>query len=244
MTERIGSTDESDAAGFVLAGGQSSRMGRDKALSPFAGRPLIAHALSTLREAGLSAAIAGVPADGWLEEPGSGGRIAGSVSPARAPLAAYAPVVDDSEPGLGPLSGICAALAATSTRFAVFLPVDLPLLPPSLIAILLHHARITGNAVTVPSVNGFIQTFPAVLERSALSALHNELHSGQRGCFSAFRAAADGLGQPIASLAVELLAQSGQVSHPFGLPPFRWFLNVNTPQDLRRAEELIARAIA
>jgi molybdopterin-guanine dinucleotide biosynthesis protein A len=226
MTERIGSTDESDAAGFVLAGGQSSRMGRDKALLPFAGEPLIAHAVSTLREAGLSASIAG------------------AAPSAHASLAAYAPVVDDSEPGLGPLAGICAAMAATSTRFAVFLPVDLPLLPPSLIATLLHHARITGHAVTVPSVNGFIQTFPAVLERSALPALHNELHSGQRGCFSAFRAAADGLGQPIASLAVELLAQSGQVSHPFGLPPFRWFLNVNTPYDLRRAQELIARAIA
>jgi molybdopterin-guanine dinucleotide biosynthesis protein A len=93
-------------------------------------------------------------------------------------------------------------------------------------------------------MNGFIQTFPAVLERSALPELQNELHSGQRGCFSAFRAAADGLGQPIAGLDVELLAQTGQNSHPLGLPPVRWFHNVNTPQDLRRAEGLIAHAIA
>jgi molybdopterin-guanine dinucleotide biosynthesis protein A len=215
-----------DAAGFVLAGGQSSRMGRDKALSPFAGEPLIARAVSTLREAGLPIAIAG------------------AASSARVSLAAYASVVDDSEPGLGPLSGICAAMAATSARFAVFLPVDLPLLPSSLIASLLHHARITGHAVTVPSVNGFIQTFPAVLERSALPALQNELHFGQRGCFSGFRAAADGLGQPIAGLAVELLAQSGQLSHPLGLPPIRWFLNVNTLQDLHRAEALWSHAVA
>ncbi len=39
-----------DASGFVLAGGQSSRMGRDKALLTFAGQPLIAHALAILRE--------------------------------------------------------------------------------------------------------------------------------------------------------------------------------------------------
>jgi molybdopterin-guanine dinucleotide biosynthesis protein A len=135
-------------------------------------------------------------------------------------------------------------MAGTSARFAVFLPVDLPLLPPSLIAYLLHHARITGHAITVPSMNGFIQTFPAVLERSALPELQNELHSGQRGCLSAFRAAADGLSQPIAGLDVELLAQSGQISHPLGLPPVRWFLNVNAVQDLHRAEALWSHAIA
>jgi len=215
-----------DAAGFVLAGGQSRRMGSDKALLPFAGEPLIARAVRTLHEAGLPASIAG------------------AASSARAPLAAYAPLVDDSEPGLGPLAGICAALAATSARFAVFLPVDLPLLPPSLIGYLLRHAQITGHAVTVPSVNGFMQTFPAVVDRATLPALQTELRATQRGCFSAFRAAADGLDQPVASLAVELLAQSGQVSHSLGLPSFRWFLNVNTPQDLQRAEEIVSHAIA
>ncbi len=134
-----------DAAGFVLAGGQSSRMGHDKALLAFAGRPLIDHALATLHEAGLSASIAGANPS------------------VLASLAAFAPVVEDLEPGRGPLAGICAALASTSARYAVFLPVDLPLLPSSLIVYLFHHARITGHAVTVPSVNGFAETFPAVL---------------------------------------------------------------------------------
>lgn len=226
MTERIATTDETDAAGVVLAGGQSSRMGRDKALLLFAGRPLIEHALTKLREAGLPATIAGA-------------------SPAAdSALAAYAPVVRDPQPGLGPLAGICAALGAASARSVIFLPVDLPLLPPSLIVYLLHHARITSRAVTVPSVNGFAQTFPVVLDRSVLPALRTELHSGKRGCFSAFQAAAESFGQPISVAAVELLAQSGQVAHPLGLPPFRWFLNVNTPQDLQRAEALGAHSIA
>jgi molybdenum cofactor guanylyltransferase len=215
-----------DASGFVLAGGQSSRMGRDKALLSFAGRPLSAHALSILREAGLAAAIAGVnpQADGVL--------------------ASFAPIVEDSQPGSGPLGGICAALAAVATRYAVFLPVDLPLLPSSLIAYMLHHAQITGLAVSVPSVNGFSQTFPVVLERSVLTALQNDLHSGQRGCFSAFQAAANGMGQPVASISVELLVQSGQITHPLGLAAAHWFLNMNTPQDLHRAEALMSRVIA
>ena len=104
-----------DAAGFVLAGGRSSRMGADKALVQFAGQPLVAHALEILREAGLSAS------DRW----GSPQRL----------CAAFAPVVEDLDPDLGPLGGICAALASTSAHAGrFFLPVDLPLLPASLVA--------------------------------------------------------------------------------------------------------------
>ncbi len=226
MAERQAATDEIDAAGFVLAGGQSSRMGRDKALLHFAGRELVAHALATLREAGLSGTIAGA------------GPAADSV------FATYAPVVLDQQPGLGPLAGICAALEAAAARYVVFLPIDLPLLPSSLVAYLLHHTRITGRAVTVPSVNGFAQTFPVVLDRSVLPALKMELDSGKRRCFSAFHVAAESVGQPLALVAAELLAQSGQVAHPLGLAPMRWFLNVNAPRDLQRAEALWHHAIA
>jgi molybdopterin-guanine dinucleotide biosynthesis protein A len=134
------------------------------------------------------------------------------------------------------LGGICAALASTSARWAVFLAVDLPLLPASLVAFLLDHAQITGRAVTVSSVNGYAQTFPAVVDRAALPALEIELAAGRGGCFSAFEASAAGLGQPVTVLAVELLVQAGQVAHPDGLPAARWFLNVNAPADLRRAK--------
>jgi molybdopterin-guanine dinucleotide biosynthesis protein A len=213
-------SSEPESAGFVLAGGQSSRMGRDKALLEFAGRPLIAHALAILQKAGLPA------------------KIAGAIPPARASLQAFAPVVEDATPGLGPLSGICAALAATSARHAVFLPVDLPLLPPSLLVFLLRHAQLTGAAVTIPSLSGFMQTFPAVIDRAALPALQGALDSGRYGCYAAFKAAAVALGQPLGSVAVELLAQSGQVSDPRGLPPIRWFLNLNAPDDLACADAL------
>ena len=41
----------SQLAAFVLAGGKSSRMGRDKAALLLNGRTLLQHALATLREA-------------------------------------------------------------------------------------------------------------------------------------------------------------------------------------------------
>jgi len=208
-----------DAAGFVLAGGRSSRMGQDKSLVQLAGQPLVVHALRILREAGMTASLAG----------------------GQPTLAAFAPVVEDSQSDLGPLGGICAALASTLARLAVFLPIDLPLLPASLIAYLLDHARITGESVTVPSVNGFAQTFPAVLDRAALAALESELEAGRGGCFAGFQTAAARLGGPITVLPVEMLAQSGHIAHPQGLPAARWFLNVNTPEGLRLAHQCLGQ---
>ena len=212
-----------DAAGFVLAGGRSSRMGKDKTLVEFAGQPLIVRALGILQQAGLVPSIAG----------------------ARSELAPFAPVVDDLGPnaGQGPLSGICSALAVCLAQHAVFLPVDLPLLPPSLVLYLLFHARVSGSLVTVPSVNGFAQTFPAVVDRTARPVLQARLEGGDRGCFSAFQAVAAKSGRLLSVVPVELLVQAGQVSHSYGLPAALWFLNVNSEKDLARAETLAAEDI-
>ena len=211
-----------DAAGFVLAGGQSTRVGQDKALLSISGEPLITRALATLRHAGLQAFIAGSHAD----------------------LAAFAPVIPDPEPGFGPLAGIAAALSSTRTRWNIFLSVDLPFLPASLLEYLLRRAQLTGSAVTLPSVNCFSQTFPAVLDRAVLPHLKTEFAAGRRGAYSAFLAAASALGQAVSTVPVEFLVQAGHVAHPRRLPAAWWFLNVNTPRDLRRAQVLAARSIA
>jgi molybdopterin-guanine dinucleotide biosynthesis protein A len=189
-------------------------MGQDKAMMLFDGQPLVARALGVFKEAGIPASIAG-----------------GAPS-----LERFAPLVTDSTPGLGPLSGICAALASITATRAAFLPVDMPLLPASLLAFLAERACVTGSAVTVAAVSGFAQTFPVVLERAVVPEFMRRLEAGKRGCFSAFEAAAASLGQTLRAVAAEHLAQSGHVEHPDGLPAYRWFLNVNTPVDLSRAE--------
>jgi molybdopterin-guanine dinucleotide biosynthesis protein A len=216
-----------DAVGFVLAGGQSSRMGEDKALIRFAGRPLVERALEIVREAGLTASIAGARTDSALQV-----------------LEAFAPVVADAGGGRGPLSGICSALESTEVQRAAFLPVDLPLMPSGLVSFLLDHARITGRAVTLASVSGFAESFPAVVGRAALPVLRRELEAGRGGCFAGFQAACAETNQPMTVVAVELAVQTGQVAHPSGLPVARWFLNVNRPEDLRRAEACFTGRIA
>jgi molybdenum cofactor guanylyltransferase len=190
------------AEGFVLAGGRSSRMGRDKALVKLAGKPLVAWALDVLRGAGLAARIAG----------------------ARADLSAFAAVVADEAVDAGPLSGVCSALGAAEAEWAVFLPVDLPLIPPTLISFLTEHARLTGAAVTVASLNGFAQTFPAVVRRDALLVLRAELDAGRLGAFAAFVSAG------VQVVPVEMVP----VQDERGWPAHRWFWNVNTPGELQR----------
>jgi molybdopterin-guanine dinucleotide biosynthesis protein A len=189
-------------------------MGTDKAMVQLNGQPLVAHAIRILRDAGLTASLAG----------------------GNPTLGIFAPLVEDRQPGLGPLSGICNALASTAAHWAVFLPVDLPLLPASLVGCLLQHAGITGAAVTVPSVSGFAQTFPAAVDRAILPNLEAELEFGSGGCFSGFQAAAASRGEAVTVVTVEMLIQAGQLSHPMGLPAAWWFHNVNTLEDLRRAE--------
>lgn len=216
-----GAEDEA-AAGFVLAGGESRRMGRNKALVELAGEPLILRALKILREAGFEPRIAG----------------------ARAELSRFAPVTADANPGRGPLGGVCAALSACQCSRAVFIPVDMPLLPASLIFLLARRAPITEAVVTVASVSGFAQTFPAVVDRGALPGLEDALRQGRAGCYAAFETAALGLGRRIEVVPVEYLAQAGQVIHPEALPPAMWFLNVNSPADLARAEAMAPRPVA
>lgn len=213
--------DES-LTGFVLAGGESRRMRHDKALIKFQGEPLVVHALRILEAASIQARIAG----------------------ARPDLKRFAEIIPDAEPGRGPLSGICAALAATDTQRALFIPVDMPLLPSSLITLMVSRARVTEAPVTLISISGFLQSFPVLLERATFPFLAAALERSCAGCYAAFQAAASGLGRPMDVLSVEHLVQAGQVTHPAGLPSAFWFLNINTEGELRRAEALSGRALA
>ena len=85
-------------SGFVLAGGRSTRMGRDKALLDWHGTPLLNHMVSLLEQATDEVKVVGRDH------------------------------VPDRLPGCGPLSGIETALTITSTENNLIVAVDLPLL--------------------------------------------------------------------------------------------------------------------
>ena len=199
--------------GFVLAGGRSTRMGRDKALLQVGGRPLVEVALDKLRNIGVAAP-----------------RIAG----ARTDLSSHAPVVPDLHPGCGPLSGIESALAASSQPLNLFLPVDMPLLPARFLHWMLLRAEITGALVTVPRINGRPQPLCAVYHRDLLRPITASLLAGNYKVMSVVSAAAgQSQSQTVDLFDTERLASTDPELPGFSpLPLYRWFHNCNRPEDM------------
>lgn len=142
--------------GFILAGGQSSRMGTDKAFLNFGSRTLLERAIAVLRSV-CEVAIVGDPA---------------KFSP-------YGTVLEDLYPGCGPLAGIHTALVHSSAELNLVLAVDLPLVSPDLLAFLFASAASTAALVTVPhSARGF-QPLCAVYRRPFATAAEQALKAGQ-----------------------------------------------------------------
>ncbi len=206
-----GAETNADVSGFVLAGGQSSRMGSDKALVRFRGRPLIENALEILSCARVDEI-----------------RIAG----ARRPLDHFAGVVPDTFADIGPLGGIHAGLAASGSDWSLFFPVDMPLMPSSLLTALVQRAGLTCCPITATRMNGRIEPFPVVLHRCVLAALTDAIESGRTGCLAAWQLIPREFGHELDAPHVEFMLQSGQCQDALRLPPAFWYLSANTPEDL------------
>lgn len=207
------------AAGFVLAGGRSSRMGRDKALTPFAGRPLIETTLSSLRQVGIRVRIAGFRSD----------------------LSQYAEGVPDEIRDAGPLGGVYSALASSSARWNVFVPVDMPLVSAALLRVLLQRAVLTDALITAATVGGVLQPFPVVLQHAVLQAIPQHLAERSVACHYAWKTIPNELGGSLDVVSVEALRQSGLVDHELQLPAAYWFQGANTPAELTRLEHMVLR---
>lgn len=160
---------------FVLAGGGSTRMGRDKASLEVAGRTLIEHMLIKLHSLNLPVRVAG----------------------ARVDLTGFAEVTHDAYPGCGPLAGIEAALRATHAPRNLCIAIDLLLLPPPLLHYLLQRAELTGAAATIPCAAGRPQPLCAVYRRELLPVLSAALAAGDFKVMRVIEAAALAIGQRI-----------------------------------------------
>jgi molybdopterin-guanine dinucleotide biosynthesis protein A len=147
-----------DVAAFVLAGGKSTRMGRDKAFVDYDGRTLLARMLDLARS---------VTADV---------RIVGS----REKFRSYAAVVEDAFRDCGPLGGIEAALRASSSELNLILASDMPFVSREFLQYLIDQARMAPEAgVVVPLADGRRQPLCAVYRVEFAAVAENSLRVGQ-----------------------------------------------------------------
>jgi molybdenum cofactor guanylyltransferase len=207
-----------DAEGWVLAGGRSVRMGRDKAGVALAGRPLLEIMLDKLRMLGLRARVAGL----------------------RAPVAnAGVEVLRDAHPDCGPLSGMETALAKSEAALVLMLGVDLPLLETEFLFWLLERAATTGAIATIPRLGSKPQPLCAVYRRELLEGVIEALESGDYKVNRAVERAAsrfDSGGMDYFDAERVAATDAWRSTRPA-----HWqFMNCNTPEDLTLAAALLA----
>ncbi len=208
---RIG---EGPAAGIVLAGGRSSRMGEPKAALEWHGSTLLRRTVAVLaRTVGGPVVVVRAP---------------GQDLPA---LPAGVDVVEDPEEGLGPMQGIAVGLAAVADRAGTtFLcSTDLPFLHPAFVRRVLRGLDDSELDVVLPVAHGFPQPLAAGY-RTALAELAAELVAAgtlrPAMLFERCRVARTGEG--------ELLADADLARLDPGLESL---VNVNEPADYQAARE-------
>lgn len=148
--------------GVILAGGKSSRMGRDKAWLSFFGQPLLTRVAGVVRN---------VTGDLWVS-----GR-----DPSL--FGIDAPWLPDETPDLGPAGGVLTMLAATG-RACLVVSCDLPFLDEATLERLVATWRqrpATALMTTYRIVEtGYVESLVAVYDPAGESRLRRHLAQGQR----------------------------------------------------------------
>ncbi|PIE23342.1 MAG: hypothetical protein CSA62_08070 [Planctomycetota bacterium] len=147
----------------VLAGGQSARMGEDKAWLDFGGQALLLHVLQRLAPLAVPTMVAAGAAGHQVPKP-----------------APEVQLVRDRIAGEGPLLGIEALFAAMPKERDLLLlaSCDAPFVDAGLAAVL--YAQLGTAEAAVPSQQGQLHGLLALYRRSTASALAATLRSGRR----------------------------------------------------------------
>lgn len=158
----MSATGQPSLSAVILAGGQSRRMGRDKAWIRWQDQPLIARAVAQAHELGIREVfISGRPDTDYS--------------------ALDCPVLLDLTPGLGPLGGIERGLDACGSPLLLVLAVDLPRMTTEFLRRL--AAQATPSTGAVPELNGALEPLAAIYPKRchalACEALAHSAHAAR-----------------------------------------------------------------
>ena len=151
----------SDVTAVILAGGMSRRLGRNKALEPFQGEPLIRRVIRRMGQ--VTSNIIIVAND---EE-----RVAELDLPD-----GVTPVIDEY-PGKGSLGGIYTGIRAAPTEWTVFCACDMPFPSPQIYEALL--AKRGSNNAVVPVVDGRPEPIHAAYSKPCLGPIREKLNADE-----------------------------------------------------------------
>jgi molybdopterin-guanine dinucleotide biosynthesis protein A len=188
----------------LLAGGRSTRIGVEKALVDFRGKPLVQWVLDVLSRVGdeVVASVSTTPSEGLVHA-----------------LGRSVIIVPDRRPGMGPVEGLISAFGVVRGEYVAVAPTDAPFLQRELFEVLFSRAE--GLAGAVPVVNGYYEPLIAVYHRDLyLKALETVSDRGRTKPVDAY---------PLLDLAFvedqELLDAGISMDA---------FVNINLPEEMER----------
>lgn len=155
-----------NASGIILAGGRSSRMGRDKTLLSVEAETLIERTVKELRKVTDEIIIASNQSSKY--------KLPGTLE------------VPDLFSGRGPLGGIHAGLTAASHPHAFVVAGDMPLFTADLAEYFLARAD-EGYDVIAPEIGGSWEPLCAVYAKACLQAIEQYLAAGNRQVYQFYK---------------------------------------------------------
>jgi len=153
----VAQPSQSSISGVILAGGQSRRLGRDKAVEPVGGQPLIRRVIE--RVAQVASEIVVVVADRTRGE--------------KLPLAADHRIALDIYPGKGSLGGIFSGLSSVQEEWGLVVACDMPFLNLELLRYMMS-LRVNTDVV-VPVLEGRPEPTHALYSRVCLPRIEERL---------------------------------------------------------------------
>ena len=147
---------------IVLAGGRSSRFGRDKLAEPIDGRPLLHHAIEAVRSVAVDVVVVAAP-DAVPEIPTD------------------LVVVHDPTPFEGPLAGVAVGLRAARHPVCLVVGGDSPSLVPGVLELLVSALDEPAVDAAALDDDGRLRPLPAAIRRDpGMATADRLLGQGQR----------------------------------------------------------------
>ncbi len=143
----------------IIAGGQSRRMGQDKAFLEIGGKPLIARVLERSANLGQAETMLITNKPAAYQHLGL-------------------PMYPDAQPNTGSLGGIYTALLRAQTPAVLTLACDMPFLNTDLLRLLVGQISDEIDIV-VPRVAGYPQALHAIYKKTCLLPIARQLAAGQ-----------------------------------------------------------------